>query len=322
MPNGKPKGTAAVELHVGNITWGNTLRNLGEMVTKFDAQLSAFQLALALTEDYLNEHQPPGLVYILNSAKHVIMSFVDTRPGPNQPAQLALVQYTNSILQTHADTTIRISWFKYKDARSVYKNTKRAAINAVKKPTNPNQNMVSINYQCQQAKVEATRKWEERWHASPGTSLVYCTACTKPPDRRLHTILHIQQKGWKEKGETRKAKYLQATMSTLFRIITGHAFTGEYTMCFLGKKFPTPIPEELVACQLAYFLNRSRDICKHKQATHLEWDARLQIPRVWLSHAHSSHAHLLLLSSHFFISCPILYNLKFIILLLLYNREH
>jgi hypothetical protein len=57
----------------------------------------------------------------------------------------------------------------------------------------------TINYQRQEARAEATRKWEERWHASPRTSSAYCTACIRPPDGKLHPILRIQQKGWVEK---------------------------------------------------------------------------------------------------------------------------
>jgi len=42
----------------------------------------------------------------------------------------------------------------------------------------------------------------------------------------------------------------RATTSNLFRLITGHAFTGEWaaTGRFLKNKFPQPFPEELEAC--------------------------------------------------------------------------
>jgi hypothetical protein len=86
-----------------------------------------------------------------------------------------------------------------------------------------------------QAKVEAIRKWEERWHADPRTSLAYRTACVSPPDGRLHPIL--------------TAKASRANTSTMFRLITGHAFAGEYTARFLRRgKFPSPLPEEFIAC--------------------------------------------------------------------------
>lgn len=37
-------------------------------------------------------------------------------------------------------------------------------------------------------------------------------------------------------------------MSTLFRLVTGHAFTGEYAMRFLWNKILSPLPEEAIAC--------------------------------------------------------------------------
>jgi hypothetical protein len=65
-----------------------------------------------------------------------------------------------------------------------------AAPNAIKRPSNSEQEPPTINYQRQQAKAEALRKWEERWHAGPRTFLAYRTACTKPPDGKLHHIHH------------------------------------------------------------------------------------------------------------------------------------
>jgi hypothetical protein len=37
-------------------------------------------------------------------------------------------------------------------------------------------------------------------------------------------------------------------MSTLFRLVTGHAFAGEYAMRFLWNNLPSPLPEEAIAC--------------------------------------------------------------------------
>jgi hypothetical protein len=222
---------------------------------KFDAQLAAFRPALALTEDFLKSHQHHGPIYIFNSTKATVLKFADTKSGPDQPIQPDIAWYTDLILRKHADVSLRVSWFKHEDAREAHRNTKKMALDAVKKCINTNQEQTTINYERQQAKAEATCKWEERWHANPRTSLAYRTACTKPPDGRIHPILHIQQKGWRDKpfrskreGQLHKAKTSRSTTSTLFRFITGHAFTGEYTARFLGKKFPFPLPEELVAC--------------------------------------------------------------------------
>ena len=150
---------------------------------------------------------------------------------------------------------MRIAWFNQEDAQQAYQTTRRLIRDAIKQRAPPNQTPATINYQRQEAKAEATRAWEERWHENPRTSLAYHTACTKPPDGRIHPILRIQQKGWEDKpfrsrrkGTLHRAKVSRATTSNLFRFITGHAFTGGYTARFLGKKLPGPLPEELVAC--------------------------------------------------------------------------
>jgi hypothetical protein len=253
-PNSRARGTTAASLHVGNVIWGSTSINLRESVTKFNAQLAAFRPTLALVDNYLKSYPYEGPVYIFNSTKATVSKYADTRPGPDQPTQLDIVWYIDLILRTHADITLRISWFKHEDAREAYRNTKKMAHDAMNKHINADHKQISINYQRQQTKMEAISKWEEQWHANPCTSLAYRTTYTKPPDGRLHPILCIQQKGWmdkpfhsKRKGQLHKAKVSRSTTSTLFRFITGHTFTGEYTARFLGKKFH-PLPEELVAC--------------------------------------------------------------------------
>ena len=125
----------------------------------------------------------------------------------------------------------------------------------IKDPFDPNHEPYTINYQHAQAKSEATCQWEEHWHVDPQTSLAYCTACASPPDGRPHPILQAQKKGWSietphseetEQPITAKASHMD--ISTLFRIITGHTFTGNYTACFLKGKFPSCTPEELSTC--------------------------------------------------------------------------
>jgi hypothetical protein len=145
-----------------------------ELITKFDAQVAAFRPALALTDDYLKSHQHEGPIYIFNSTKATVSKYADTRPGPDQPTQLDITWYTELILRAHADISLRISWFKHEDAREAYQNIKKIAFQG-----------------------EETRK--RRTRTSQRTSLAYRTACTKPPDGKLHPKLRIQQKGWLDK---------------------------------------------------------------------------------------------------------------------------
>jgi hypothetical protein len=84
---------------------------------------------------------------------------------------------------------------------------------------------------CHKKTKEAAiiKSWAERWHQMPRSSLAYRTALTKPPDGRPHPVF--------------QAKSSRKTLCTLFRIITGHAFTGSFTERF----YPRHTPEQ-IAC--------------------------------------------------------------------------
>jgi len=99
----------------------------------------------------------------------------------------------------------------------------------------------------------AIRKWADRWHQSPRTSLAYQTALTKPPDgKSLSTFQPAPKKtpGPRTRPQLNptqqpqaKSTFSKRTISTLYRIITGHAFVGAYTQRF----YPQHTPEQ-IAC--------------------------------------------------------------------------
>jgi len=66
---------------------------------------------------------------------------------------------------------------------------------------------------------------EDWWHANPRTCQTYRTACTEPPDGRLHPILRIQQSDWEEKSSCAKKK--------------GQLLRDEASR---GEEFPLPNP--------------------------------------------------------------------------------
>jgi hypothetical protein len=122
--------------------------------------------------------------------------------------QLDIAWYADLILCSYADTFLKIAWFNQEDAQQAFQITRRLARDVVKNHAMPNPNQVpaTINYQWQEAKVEATHTWEECRHENPQTFLAYRMACTKPLDGRMHPILHIQQKGWEDKPFRSKGK--------------------------------------------------------------------------------------------------------------------
>ena len=82
-PSSCPRGAAAAVLQLDGAVWGATAICLGKTVTKFNAQLAAFQPALALTNLFLWESNYTREVLILNNMKVAVPKAVDTRPGPD-----------------------------------------------------------------------------------------------------------------------------------------------------------------------------------------------------------------------------------------------
>jgi hypothetical protein len=70
------------------LRWATTSINLGESVTKFDAQMAAFRPALALIEYLLKNQYYQGPMIVLSNTKATVPKFMDTRPGPDQPTIL------------------------------------------------------------------------------------------------------------------------------------------------------------------------------------------------------------------------------------------
>ena len=158
-------------------------------------------------------------------------------------------------LSKHADCTFQLSWFNRREAQDAYNWAKHLVLNTIKDPLDPSLKPSSINFQHEQAKATTTQKWEEHWHTNPHTSLAYCTVCMKLPDGQPHPILQAQQQDWKirdpcikDGGQLVTAKASCTDTSTMFRFITGHTFTGEYTTHFLKSKHPSPLPQALIAC--------------------------------------------------------------------------
>ncbi len=95
----------------------------------------------------------------------------------------------------------------------------------------------TISNQRDSTRREAVAKWAERWHQSPHTSKAYQTALLLPPDGKPHHTFLMPNSQTTADDET-QTKFSRLTHSTLFRFITGHAFTGEYTQRFFENHTP------------------------------------------------------------------------------------
>jgi hypothetical protein len=149
----------------------------------------------------------------------------------------------SNTLDLYPNTNIVFLWLPRKTNFVGFKRAKQLALEAIR-TANPDEIIEphTINNQKEATKDAAIRAWGERWHHLPHTSKAYQTALTSPPDGKPHHTLYIAHEENTE-GEP-QAKFSRLTHSTLYRFITGHAFTGEYTRRF----FPQHTQEQ-VACQ-------------------------------------------------------------------------
>ena len=155
-PSGHPRGVAVAVLQLDGAVWGATVICLGKTVMKFNAQLVAFQPALALTNLLLWELNYTGEVLILNDTKAAVLKAVDTRPGPDQPLSLDTTWCIKHILHEHTNCSLRFTWGKRADAQTAYKHAKTLVFDAVKDPFDLAHKLTTINFQYAQAKAEAT----------------------------------------------------------------------------------------------------------------------------------------------------------------------
>jgi hypothetical protein len=115
----------------------------------------------------------------------------------------------------------------------------------------------TINSQKEKSKDAAIAAWATKWHQSPHTSKAYQTALTTPPDGKPHHTFHAARAHTRT-DETPPDKFSRLTHSTLYRFITGHAFTGEYTRRF----FPQHTQEQ-IACQCGEPLQTIEHVLLH-----------------------------------------------------------
>jgi hypothetical protein len=162
----------------------------------------------------------------------------------DQEESIRILKRLSLILDSHPNTNIVLLWLPRKAPFVGFKRTKQLALEAIR-TTNPDDitEPHTINSQRETTKDAAIVAWADKWHRSPHTSKAYQTALTMPPDGEPHLTLHLAHTR-NSPNEENTVKFSRLTHTTLYRFITGHAFTGEYTKRF----FPQHTPEQ-IACQ-------------------------------------------------------------------------
>ena len=169
---------------------------------------------------------------------------LDTSPHGDQQESISIMKKLSAIFESHSKTNIVFLWIPTKIPFVGLKRARQLALEAIRIAnlvdiTEP----YTISNQEKTTKDAAITTWAERWHRLPHTSKAYRTALTTPPDGKPHHTFHLAHTRDSSKGDN-AVKFSRLTHSTLYRLITGHAFTGEYTQRF----FPQHTPDQ-IACQ-------------------------------------------------------------------------
>jgi hypothetical protein len=235
--DGKQLGAASAVLYHNGRDWNHAEKVFGETVTETDTALRALLPALDLLTDFLAAHQTetPPKIFIASPSNVAINKMLNVTPHEEQNITIKCLEKLGELMDTYPNLNIQLLWLPRTIDFVGFKRAKQLALEAVRTADlNPDDEPHTIKHQKKTTREAAVAMWAERWHDSPRTSLAYRTALTQPPNGRPHPTFPT---------ELGSAKFSRTTRCTLYRLITGHAFTGAYTQCFYNRHTP-----EQIAC--------------------------------------------------------------------------
>ena len=236
-------GAAAAMLYHKGRESGHEVKVFGEAVTITDAWTRALTPALdAITTQLSNKPaQLQATFKVLLPSNSALHRALDPSPHGEQATSLRHLTKIGELFDAHPNIDIVVQWLPKKIHFAGFRRAKRKALTAIRlaTPDSIAEEPPSVNKLKETARSNATAAWAEKWHLAPRTSLAYRTALRAPPDGRAHHTFHPEHRINKQpeqlRGEKKLTKFSRLTHSTFYRFVTGHAFTGEYTMRFYPK---------------------------------------------------------------------------------------
>lgn len=160
------------------------------------------------------------------------------------------------ILHAHPGTNMRLGWLPKTAPFVGFKRARQLAMEAIRTADADDvEELHTIRSQKAKTEEAAVAKWADRYYQAPRTSSAYQSLLTEPPDGKPHYATLARPPTRRESATLLsnathpqappklEAKFSRRTYTTFYRLITGHAFTGEYTRRFLPQHTP-----EQVAC--------------------------------------------------------------------------
>ena len=166
---------------------------------------------------------------------------LDTTTHVNQQISIAHMEQIDNILHFYPNSTIHLQWLPKAIPFVGFRRAKQLAMEAIwtadlEEVDEPH----SINEQKCKTKVAAVEEWMQQWHQALHKSLIYCTALTELPDRRVHPFFNITRTEMvnshtpnsavsQDVNNQVKAKFSHSTYSTFYHLATGHEFIRLFT---------------------------------------------------------------------------------------------
>jgi hypothetical protein len=258
--DGRQLGATSAVLYQGGRERRHEERVLGETVTDSDTLLRSLHAGCDALTHFLENitTEPSNFVTLALPSGAAVNRALDASPHEDQETSISILRRLGIILESHPNTNIVIIWLPRDAPFEGFQRAKELALDAIRiaNPTDIIEPQ-TINSQKEKSKDAAIAAWATKWHQSPHTSKAYQTALTTPPDGKPHHTFHAARAHTRT-DETPPDKFSRLTHSTLYRFITGHAFTGEYTRRF----FPQHTQEQ-IACQCGEPLQTIEHVLLH-----------------------------------------------------------
>jgi ribonuclease HI len=259
--DGKQVGATSAALYQEGRERKHTERIIGQSVTESDAILRSLHSGLDTLTTFLDDepvHRSKLIIFTLASGT-AINKALDSSPHENQEESLKILRRLSNLVDTFPNINITLMWLPRKAPFIGFRRAKQLALEAARTADLTNlAEPQSINSQMKSTKDSAVRALTERWHQSPHTSMAYRTALNAPPDGKTHHTFPPKHQAAPEPGQTTTVKFSRLTHSTFYRMVTGHAFVGEYTQRF----YPQHTPDQ-IACQCGEPLQTIEHVLMH-----------------------------------------------------------
>ena len=265
--DGKQLGAASATLYQRGKERRHLEKVFGESITVADTRTRALTPGLdAITLHLANKPtQRQETITILLSSSSALSRALDPSTHEEQETALHHLEALGKILNAFPNINVVLQWLPKKIPFVGFRRAKQLALEAIRTADAANlEDPQTIKNQKKTAREAAINAWATKWHQAPRTSLVYTTVLRTPPDGRMHHTFQpkrVRGKGPERPptGETENPdKFSRLNHSTLYRFMTGHAFTGEYTQRF----YPLHTQDQ-IACPCGEPLQTTEHVLLH-----------------------------------------------------------